>query len=54
LIQFVLPELTRSATLDSGIRVAWPWFALIGSSVTFFVGWAISTSSRFFTRGSTT
>jgi solute:Na+ symporter, SSS family len=54
LIQFVLPELTRSATLDSGVRVAWPWFALIGSSVTFFVGWALSITSRFFTRGSTT
>ncbi|TWT74961.1 Sodium/glucose cotransporter [Allorhodopirellula solitaria] len=37
-VQFLLPSLTRSADLESGIRVAWPWFALIGSSVTFFVG----------------
>ena len=29
-VQFVLP--------GQGVRVAWPWFALIGSSVTFAVG----------------
>lgn len=53
LIQFVLPEMTQTATLDSGVRVAWPWFALIGSSVTFFVGFTLASLSPFFTREST-
>jgi hypothetical protein len=29
-VQFVLP--------GQGIRIAWPWYALIGSSVTFAAG----------------
>jgi hypothetical protein len=42
-IHFALPSLTRSATLPSGVQVAWPWFALIGSSTTFFVGVTLAT-----------
>jgi len=33
-VQFVLP--------GEGIKVAWPWYALIGSAVTFAVGLAAS------------
>lgn len=42
-VQFVLPHFTQSDTLESGLRVAWPWYAALGSCVTFGAGW---TSSR--------
>ena len=34
-VQFVLPAAT-------GLRIAWPWFVLIGSTVTFASGCAAS------------
>lgn len=46
-VHFLLPTLTQSASLESGIRVAWPWFALIGSSVTFFVGCGLARISQW-------
>jgi solute:Na+ symporter, SSS family len=33
-VQFLLPLW--------GVKIAWPWFALIGSTVTFAVGWTVS------------
>jgi SSS family solute:Na+ symporter len=33
-VQFLLPL--------AGVKIAWPWFALIGSTVTFTVGWIVS------------
>lgn len=47
-IQFVLPQLggdTGPGTETFRPTVAWPWFALIGSSVTLVVGWLASLSS---------
>ncbi len=41
-VHFLLPRLTQTPSLESGVRVAWPWFALIGSSVTFTAGSALS------------
>ena len=41
-IQFVLPDISKSIVAESGIRVAWPWYALIGSSATFLAGWLAS------------
>jgi len=33
-VQFLLPLW--------GVKIAWPWFALVGSTVTFAVGWTVS------------
>jgi solute:Na+ symporter, SSS family len=43
---FVLPQLTQSPSLEFGVRVAWPWFALIGSSVTFVTGYTFAAMSK--------
>ena len=53
-VHFVLPQLTRSSNLESGVRVAWPWFALIGSSVTFITGRVFAATSVLFARGEAT
>ncbi len=45
-VQFLLPTLTQSPGLEFGVQVAWPWFALIGSSVTFSVGSALASVSK--------
>ena len=52
-VQFALPAMTQSVTHVSGIRVAWPWFALIGSSTTFSVGCTLAAVPNIFTRGNT-
>ncbi|RMF43220.1 MAG: transporter, partial [Planctomycetota bacterium] len=42
-LQFLLPAYTS-------ITVAWPWFALIGASVTFVVGWLVAALLRMVNR----
>ncbi len=46
-IQFALPVLTQSSSLQAGVEVAWPWFALIGSSITFVTGCGIAAAYKF-------
>jgi SSS family solute:Na+ symporter len=41
-LQFVVPPLVAEQRLSPEFKVAFPWFALIGSSVTFVVGWLVS------------
>jgi SSS family transporter len=47
-VNFLLPQMTQSSNLETGIRIAWPWYALIGSSVTFGTGTALATLFRYF------
>lgn len=41
-LQFGLPPLTATETLPNGIKVAFPWLAVIGAGTTFLVGGAVS------------
>jgi SSS family transporter len=41
-LQFGLPVLTATASQPAGIRVAFPWLAVIGAGSTFFAGWIVS------------
>jgi len=41
-LQFGLPELTKTPELKDGIKVAFPWLAVIGAGTTFLVGYAVS------------
>ena len=41
-VQFALPVWVQSTWPGSSFGVAWPWFALIGSSTTFLAGLVLS------------
>jgi Na+/proline symporter len=41
-LQFGLPELTKTSTAPNGVRIAFPWLAVVGAGTTFVTGWAIS------------
>jgi SSS family transporter len=41
-LQFGLPALTASQELPGGVRVAFPWLAVIGAGTTFLAGWIVS------------
>ena len=41
-LQFLLPPLVAACWPGTLFNVAWPWFTLIGSSITFFVGYLAS------------
>jgi Na+/proline symporter len=41
-LQFAVPALVAEKRLSPEFKVAFPWFALVGSSVTFVVGWLVS------------
>lgn len=41
-LQFVMPGLTASPERLAGVKVAFPWLAVIGAGTTFFAGWVVS------------
>jgi SSS family transporter len=41
-LQFGLPTLTATEELPGGVRVAFPWLAVIGAGTTFLTGWIVS------------
>jgi SSS family solute:Na+ symporter len=41
-LQFGLPELTKTPNLPMGVKIAFPWLAVVGAGTTFLAGWAIS------------
>jgi len=41
-LQFGLPVLTKTPELPAGVRVAFPWLAVVGAGSTFLTGWLIS------------
>jgi SSS family solute:Na+ symporter len=41
-LQFGLPAMTATTALPGGVRVAFPWLAVIGAGTTFFAGWIVS------------
>jgi hypothetical protein len=41
-LQFGLPELTKSSTPPSGVKIAFPWLAVVGAGTTFLAGWVTS------------
>ena len=43
-LQFGLPVMTATASHPAGVRVAFPWLAVIGAGSTFVVGWLLSLS----------
>jgi solute:Na+ symporter, SSS family len=41
-LQFGLPALTATPSQPGGVRVAFPWLAVIGAGSTWFTGWIVS------------
>jgi Na+/proline symporter len=41
-LHFVMPALTATPERLGGVRVAFPWLAVIGAGTTFFAGWMVS------------
>jgi solute:Na+ symporter, SSS family len=41
-LQFGLPAMTATTALPGGVRVAFPWLAVIGAGTTFIAGWIVS------------
>jgi SSS family transporter len=41
-LQFGLPAVTATQDLPVGVRVAFPWLAVIGAGTTFLAGWIVS------------
>jgi Na+/proline symporter len=41
-LQFGLPAMTATTSQPAGVRVAFPWLAVVGAGSTFLAGWLIS------------